>query len=56
MYHKQLEIEVIRDMMLQWGKNSVPSLNLEAGNESIDMPRNGIYKLSNKPQNGIYIL
>ena len=49
MYHKQLEIEVIRDMMLQWGKNPVRSSNVEAGNESIDMPPNGIYKLSNKP-------
>ena len=47
MSQKQLEVEVIKDMKLQWSKNSMPSDNLEAGNESIDKPPNGIYILSN---------
>lgn len=42
LHQKQLEEEVIKDMVLQWGKNCTPSDNLEAANESSNKPRNGI--------------
>lgn len=44
---KQLEEEVINDMMLHWRKNCMPSINLEATSESCSKPLNGINILLN---------